>query len=354
MRRLLVLIAVAACFAALPAPSSANAQHAGIQVALRALGLYSGPIDGIVGPKTVAGIRAAQSRFHLPVTGIADRRTRRALGPLGAPLFGSRSLRGGDFGLDVSVLQYLLTKRGLYNGALDGYMGKRTIRALRRYQRLAHLATDGVVGPRTLAAFVTRTHVPVPEARVSTPATRVYVVRPGDSLIAIAAHFGVTPQALARANHRSLSRVLLIGTRLEVPAATTGIDPAPVDVRDRLDTWSAKLGVSRSLVRALAWMESGYQPNVVSEAGAHGVLQTLPTTRAYVENVLVGHKLPNSLDGDIQVGVLLIRHLLRRFDGNESLALAAWYQGEASVRSHGMYKVTKPFVANVLALKARM
>ena len=32
MRRLLVLIAVAACFAGSPAPSSANAQHAGIQV----------------------------------------------------------------------------------------------------------------------------------------------------------------------------------------------------------------------------------------------------------------------------------------------------------------------------------
>src|SRR5919201_4654809 len=147
MRRLLVLIAVAACFAGSPAPSSANAQHAGIQVALRALGLYSGPIDGIVGPKTVAAIRAAQSKYHLRVTGIADRRTRIALGPLGVPLFGSRTLHTGDFGLDVSVLQYLLTKRGLYNGALDGYMGPQTRRALRIYQKRMRLLSDGIAGP---------------------------------------------------------------------------------------------------------------------------------------------------------------------------------------------------------------
>jgi LysM repeat protein len=352
MRRLLVLIAVAACFAGSPAPSSANAQHAGIQVALRALGLYCGPIDGIVGPQTVAAIRTAQSRFHLPVTGIADLRTRRALGPLGTPFLGDRTLRPGDFGLDVSVVQFLLTKRGVYHGALDGYLGRRTERALRHYQRLAHLTADGVIGPRTLAAFVRRTHVPV--VRTVPVSSRTYVVAPGDSLTAIANRYGVSPAALARANGRLLSAVLVIGTRLTVPAAPTGLAATPTNVRDRLDAWAARLGVSRSLVRALAWMESGYQPDVVSQAGAHGVLQTLPSTRAYVENVLVGHKLPNTLDGDIEVGVLLIRHLLQRFDGNESLALAAWYQGEASVRSYGMYKVTKPFVANVLALKARM
>jgi soluble lytic murein transglycosylase-like protein len=107
-------------------------------------------------------------------------------------------------------------------------------------------------------------------------------------------------------------------------------------------------------VRALAWMESGYQPNVVSKAGARGVLQTLPVTRDFVEDVLVGHALPRTLDGDIEVGVLYLRHLLRHFGGDEKLGLAAWYQGEAAVRKKGVFAVTKPFVAGVLALKARM
>ncbi len=42
------------------------------------------------------------------------------------------------------------------------------------------------------------------------------------------------------------------------------------------------------------------------------------------------------------------------FNGNERLALAGWYQGELAVRNYGLYKVTKPFVANVLALRTRM
>jgi hypothetical protein len=73
-----------------------------------------------------------------------------------------------------------------------------------------------------------------------------------------------------------------------------------------------------------------------------------------VEQVLVGHPLPRTLDGDIETGVLYLRHLLGNFSGNERLALAAWYQGEKAVREHGILKVTRPFVAGVLALKARM
>jgi soluble lytic murein transglycosylase-like protein len=101
-------------------------------------------------------------------------------------------------------------------------------------------------------------------------------------------------------------------------------------------------------------MESGYQPGVVSSVGARGVLQVMPTTRDYVEQVLVGHSVPHTLDGDVEVGILYLRHLLGQFDGNTRLALAAWYQGEAAVRKFGLYQMTKPFVADVLALQQRM
>jgi soluble lytic murein transglycosylase-like protein len=121
-----------------------------------------------------------------------------------------------------------------------------------------------------------------------------------------------------------------------------------------LDAWAARLGVSTHLVRALSWMESGYQPDVVSDVGARGVLQVLPETRDWVELVLLGHPVPRTLDGDIEVGVLYLRHLLQVFGGDERLALAGWYQGERAVRDNGLFKVTKPFVANVLALRSRM
>src|SRR3954452_18941274 len=107
MRLRLTITAVAACAAAWGAASadaaSLNPQHAGLQVALRAQGLYLGPIDALVGPRTVAAVRAFQRTHGLRSTGIADVRTRRALGPLGTPLFGSRTLTRGTFGWDVSV-----------------------------------------------------------------------------------------------------------------------------------------------------------------------------------------------------------------------------------------------------------
>jgi peptidoglycan hydrolase-like protein with peptidoglycan-binding domain len=353
------VLALAVVLAAWPAQACANPQNAGVQVALRALGLYCGAIDGDVGPITVAAIRSAQQHAGLPVTGIANARTRAALGPLGRPLFGARTIVAGDFGLDVSALQFMLLRAGLYHGALDGYLGSATDAAVRRFQRRARLGADGVVGPLTVAALVRRTGVPVQQPRptvLASPAAAaprvVYVVRPGDSLTAIAGHFGLSLTELAKANRFDPSQVLLIGRRLRIPAPA--LDPTPSDIRARLDAWSARLGVSASLVRALAWMESGYQPRVVSSVGAYGVMQTLPSTRRYVEDFLVGAPVPHTPDGDIEVGVLYLRHLLQEFGGDERLALAAWYEGADAVRKYGLYQVTVPFVEDVLALQARM
>jgi LysM repeat protein len=355
VRRMLAAAAVAAAVlapGANAAGGSVNPQIAGLQVALRAWGLYSGPIDGISGALTAAGLHAFQRKMGLP-TGVADSRTRVKLGPLGRPLFGSRDLKRGDFGWDVSVLQFVLARAGLYHGALDGYLDASTAAALRRYQRSAHLTADGIAGPRTLAAITVRARVPVrPQAPA---ATVVYVVQPGDSLTAVADRFHTTVPALARLNGLDASRVLPIGTRLRVPGAPPAPAAAsPEQVRALLDAWSSKLGVDTRLVRALAWMESGYQTKLVSPAGAQGVLQLLPSTRRYVATVLLGQPLPQGLSGDVEAGVLLLRHLLQSFGGDEKLALAAWYQGERAVRTSGILEVTKPFVSDVLALRARM
>ena len=182
----------------------------------------------------------------------------------------------------------------------------------------------------------------------------MHVVRVGDTLTAIAKNAGTTIAAIASLNHIDPAKPILIGQRLRIPLATAGLAATQSDVRARLDYWSGKLGVDPHLVRALAWMESGYQTRIVSSAGARGVLQTLPTTREYVETVLAGRRIPHTVDGDIEVGILYLRHLLQVFNGNESLALAGWYQGERAVNEHGVYNVSKPFVANVLALKLRM
>jgi Putative peptidoglycan binding domain/Transglycosylase SLT domain len=301
MRRLVCLLVLLLLAAALPAVASArvNPQVAGLQVALRAYGLYGGPIDGIRGPATVRGVRQFQRRVGLRVDGKVGPATRRAFGPLGRPLFGRRTLRRGAFGWDVAVLQFLLARGGQL-APVSGYFDRRTERALRRFQRARHLAADGIAGGRTLGAFTRR-----------------------------------SPTAI---------HPVLVKSVTATPAA---------EVRGLLDYWASRYGVSTKLVRAVAWMESGYQTNLTSHAGAWGVMQILPPTWHYVENVLLGgQRVPRTASGNIRVGVLYLRQLLRQFHGRARLALGAWYQGPASVRARGLLPETKTFVANVLALES--
>jgi LysM repeat protein len=353
----------AAMAAAAPAGAAPNPQHAGLQVALRAQGLYLGPIDAIVGPHTVAAVRAFQRRHGLRSTGRADAATRRELGPLGRPLFGSRSLARGCFGWDVAVLQFLLNKRGV-RVPVNAYLDKPTLAGLKRYQRVMHLNADGIAGPRTFAALGLSSHVPVP----TTPTVRVvklkkYVVRPGDSLTAIAHRHKTTLSRIAGLNKLDPRKPLLIGTRLRLPASVRVTVPAPTAVsasnadavRGLLDKWADFYGVDRRLARALAWMESGYNNDVVSPVGAQGVMQIMPATWAYVENVLIGHEVADhGPEGNVHVGMAYISHLLKVFEGDERLALAGWYQGERSTKDNGPLQVSKEFAEDVLALKQRM
>ena len=71
----LVLVAVLVTAPVGLASGSRNPQTAGLQVALRAQGLYRGPIDAISGPETVAAVRDFQRLQGLPATGLADART---------------------------------------------------------------------------------------------------------------------------------------------------------------------------------------------------------------------------------------------------------------------------------------
>jgi LysM repeat protein len=378
--RILLAGVVAACVtAAAPDALAAglNPQTAGLQVALRAQGLYRGPIDAISGPNTVAAIRAFQRVHGLPITGLADARTRKALGPLGRPLFGARTLRRGAFGWDVAVLQFMLVRQGI-SVPVNAYFDGPTLHGVRLMQRRLHLRRDGVVGPHTFAAFVRHDHVPLAHGvavknvkgpttvkkmrhRERRTLTDVHVVHAGESLSSIARRYGTTVAKLARLNHLDPTQVLLIGTRLRIPRThhvkATRVAERTVNVatvRSLLDRWAAHYGVSVHLVRALAWMESGYNNALVSSAGARGIMQLLPTTFSFAEDVLIGHHVRHDAGGNVRAGVAYLSHLLRDFHGDKRLALAGWYEGEAAVRKHGVYKESRVFAKDVLALEKRM
>jgi len=154
VRRILALVATLALSLALTSPAQARSGNvAALQVALRALHLYGGEIDGIAGPGTRRAVRRFQRRRHLAVDGIAGPRTRRALGRRGGPRLGSRALRRNHRGWDVAALQFMLGRRGFSPRSIDGGFGPATAAAVRRFQRAAGLAADGVAGPATLRAL---------------------------------------------------------------------------------------------------------------------------------------------------------------------------------------------------------
>jgi hypothetical protein len=323
----------------------ASPQTAALQVGLRAHGFNPGPVDGVRGPLTRQALLAFQRKRGLVCDGAFDRKTRRALGRRGRPLLGQRQLAVGAVGWDVAVLEFRLRRVGLPRRSVDGRFDRATASALRRYQRRNSLDADGIAGPRTYRSLASR------------GSFRVHVVRRGESFISISARYHVSPWQLARRNRIPLTRVIVPGQRLVLPAgarvsspAVTGPPASREAIRGEIDRWARFYGVDPQLARALAWMESGFQQDVVSSVGALGVMQLLPETWEFVDTVLLGVRTPRTYEGNVRAGVRYLRWQLDEFGGNVRLALAGWYQGARAVRERGLYGETKAFVRIVRAL----
>lgn len=185
---------------------------------------------------------------------------------------------------------------------------------------------------------------------------RTYTVVAGDTLSGVATRFGTTVSALARANQVKNPNVIVIGTRLRVPsggASGVHIGPAaPASISASLDRQARAHGVDPALVKAIAWQESGWQQDVRSAAGAIGVMQVMPATARWVNQVLGGHDLNIRVaDDNIHLGVMYLRHLLGTM-GSVRQALAAYYTGPGAV-GRRLNRTQKAYVANVLALRER-
>ena len=150
----LSLLVVSALALAGGAIASGNPDIAALQVGLRGRGLYSGTVDGVLGPTTESALRRFQKRRGLAADGVPGPRTRRALGRYGlrSPL-GGRPLTLGARGWDVAALQFALAWHGFPSGNFDGVLGSHTDAALRRFQRWAGIKADGTAEPSTVAAL---------------------------------------------------------------------------------------------------------------------------------------------------------------------------------------------------------
>jgi LysM repeat protein len=201
----------------------------------------------------------------------------------------------------------------------------------------------------------------------SAPASVSHQVAAGETLSGIAARYGTTVAAIAAANGISNPSFIRAGQVLAVPGAAANADDtsatglpaamaASVAQRDaigRLIVAEAKAqGVPAALALAVAWQESGWRQDVVSSAGAIGIMQLIPASGDWVSGSLLGEPV-NLYDAgsNVRAGVRLLRHYLDRYGGERSLALAAYYQGQTAADRHGIYPVSRPYIESVLGLE---
>ncbi len=85
-------------------------------------------------------------------------------------------------------------------------------------------------------------------------------------------------------------------------------------------------GVDPRLLHAVIWQESKYKVRARSSANAQGLMQMIPATARRFGCTDV-----NDPSSNVQAGTLYLRFLLKRFNGNVSLALAGYNAGEGSV-----------------------
>ena len=110
-------------------------------------------------------------------------------------------------------------------------------------------------------------------------------------------------------------------------------------------------GVDEAIVRAIIHAESAYNPNALSRVGAQGLMQLMPPTarRFGVTNAFDAGQ-------NIAGGVQYLAWLLKRFNGNLTLAAAGYNAGEGAVDKYkGVppYSETRRYVERVAVLADR-
>jgi soluble lytic murein transglycosylase-like protein len=112
-----------------------------------------------------------------------------------------------------------------------------------------------------------------------------------------------------------------------------------------------EFGVEEAVVRAIIHAESAYNPTALSRAGAQGLMQLMPPT-ARRFGVTDSYDAAQNIRG----GVQYLSWLLKRFNGNLTLAAAGYNAGEGAVDRHGgvpPYSETQYYVKRVAQLAER-
>ena len=152
------------------------------------------------------------------------------------------------------------------------------------------------------------------------------------------------------------TKALPLATRRTLPTMTAatglaGVSMGPgngaVPYQDLVEAAARKYGLDPTLLAAVAQTESGFNPRAQSGAGAKGLMQLMDGTARGL-GITDSFDPAQSLDG----GARFLSGLLKQFNGDVRLGLAAYNAGPVAVKKYGgvpPYQETQRYVPKVLA-----
>ena len=125
----------------------------------------------------------------------------------------------------------------------------------------------------------------------------------------------------------------------EIPGAPKG------EILNLIDKYSQKYNIDKNLVKAVVQQESGFNSKAVSQAGAMGLMQLMPSTAK-----CLGVRNPFDAEQNIAGGTKYLKTLINKYD-SVKLGLAAYNAGSGAVQKYGgvpPYKETQNYVKNII------
>jgi soluble lytic murein transglycosylase-like protein len=130
------------------------------------------------------------------------------------------------------------------------------------------------------------------------------------------------------------------------PATPASTSEPPQSLQQIISSAAKRYGVDENLIKSVIKVESNYNPNAVSHAGAQGLMQLMPATARGL-----GVTDPFDPQQNVLAGTRFLRDMLRRYDGNLDAALAAYNWGPGNVDRKGMAlpRETRDYLSKVKA-----